>query len=365
MADKDTVQGCQRTFDSTFVSEGTMVAFPLCFPGVSAQIPADESRITAVDVAEDGTVCGGTSGVAAHLFMGWFRQATGGVVDMGQVSGGVDCVAVCCGTKKVIGCVNGAKGGSLIAQNMTGASGDLIQEWAWYRRPYKQLGGVADGERIVHAVRDSSRELVVGVTERHVFSVEFDSGKVEVLGEVNGVGRVGAGLDGGVYGWDEGDTLWRYDVSSRKLVRRVCQLPAGQWTNGPRCWAVDAATGTLYTADGAGSVFALSPADGLFWLIGRATLTPVSAMAVTLDGRVFGFCGEGVSRMFRWCPDDGGIGDVGSAVSVIERRRYGYQFADAAVGADGQIYFAENDDLGHLWVYFPAIRLQASGGVGD
>ena len=47
---------------------------------------------------------------------------------------------------------------------------------------------------------------------------------------------------------------------------------------------------------------------------------------------------------------------VGCAVSVLERRRYGYQFADAVVGRDGQLYFGEDDDLGHLWIYFPSIR---------
>ena len=34
----------------TFVKEGTMVAFPTCFPGASIPIPADESHITALDI---------------------------------------------------------------------------------------------------------------------------------------------------------------------------------------------------------------------------------------------------------------------------------------------------------------------------
>ena len=41
---------------------------------------------------------------------------------------------------------------------------------------------------------------------------------------------------------------------------------------------------------------------------------------------------------------------------VLERRRYGYVFGDAATGRDGQIIFGEDDDLGHLWLYFPSIR---------
>ena len=46
----------------TFVKEGTMVAFPTCFPGASTPIPADESHITALDITPDGIIYGGTSG---------------------------------------------------------------------------------------------------------------------------------------------------------------------------------------------------------------------------------------------------------------------------------------------------------------
>ncbi|MCK5732759.1 MAG: hypothetical protein KAI38_01125, partial [Candidatus Latescibacteria bacterium] len=51
----------------------------------------------------------------------------------------------------------------------------------------------------------------------------------------------------------------------------------------------------------------------------------------------------------------GEVTDLGVAVSVIERRRYGYTFGDAVVGRDGEIIFDEDDDLGHLWLYFPKI----------
>jgi hypothetical protein len=42
-------------------------------------------------------------------------------------------------------------------------------------------------------------------------------------------------------------------------------------------------------------------------------------------------------------------------VSVIQQRRYGYCFGDAVTGRDGEIIFGENDNLGHLWLYFPKI----------
>jgi hypothetical protein len=52
-----------------------------------------------------------------------------------------------------------------------------------------------------------------------------------------------------------------------------------------------------------------------------------------------------------------------TAVSVIERRRYGFLFSDAAIGRDGEIYFAEDDNLGHFWLYFPKIDAGAGAAV--
>ena len=40
----------------------------------------------------------------------------------------------------------------------------------------------------------------------------------------------------------------------------------------------------------------------------------------------------------------------------IKRRRYGCKFGDALAGRDGQIILDEDDDLGHLWLYFPRIQ---------
>ena len=61
----------------TFMKEGTMAAFPTCFPGASIPIPADESHITALDVSGDGMIYGGTSGRATHLFVGDISRGHG------------------------------------------------------------------------------------------------------------------------------------------------------------------------------------------------------------------------------------------------------------------------------------------------
>ena len=72
--------------------------------------------------------------------------------------------------------------------------------------------------------------------------------------------------------------------------------------------------------------------------------------------RLFGHCGDGIGRLFGYDPDAGEMTDTGVAASVFNRRRYGYVFGDAVIGRDGEIVFGEDDDLGHVWLYFPRIR---------
>ena len=62
------------------------------------------------------------------------------------------------------------------------------------------------------------------------------------------------------------------------------------------------------------------------------------------------------SNLFCYNPSTRDLSGIGVAASVIERRRNGYAFGDAVTGRDGQIIFGEDDDLGHLWLYFPKIQ---------
>jgi hypothetical protein len=90
--------------------------------------------------------------------------------------------------------------------------------------------------------------------------------------------------------------------------------------------------------------------------LGKTMLAPVYCMAATFDGRVFGSCGSGIAKMFCYDPRRREITNLGAAVSLFQRRRYGYVFGDAVTGRDGEIVFGEDDDGGHLWLYFPRIQ---------
>ena len=339
----------------TFMKEGTMVAFPTGFPGASVPIVPDESRITALDATPDGMIYGGTGGKRAHIFVGMFHGVTGMVFDMKAVDGATQCPAVCCGKKKLLACVNGSGGGRILTTGLQPLPFDLIQEWGFERPAFEDLGQPAAGEPILHAVADMSREKVVGITSRHVFTVDMDTPKPQIVGEVAGAGRLGVGSKGGVFGLDGATHVWRYDTSAKSLSRRAVALPDGAWGTAPLVWARHQGSGLLYTADGDGRLFSFDEERGFSSLIGRTPLAPVSAMAVTFDGRVFGFCGPELARMFCYDPRRGAVADLGVAASVIERRRYGYVFGDAVTGRDGEIIFGEDDDFGHVWLYFPKI----------
>jgi len=338
----------------TFVKEGTMVAFPTCFPGASTPIPADESHITALDITPEGIIYGGTSGRAVHLFVAMFHGVTGVVFDRGVVKSATRCTAVCCARNKFAACVNGPGGGRILTGGLQPLPFDLIQEWGFSRTPFQDLGKV-DGEPIVHAVGDSAKSTLVGITTKHLFTVQLETGKIDVLDELPGAGRVALGSKGGVFGQDGSDYLWRYDPASRRLQRRAVKLPSGAWNEAIVFWARDHRNGLLYTADNEGALFSFDEQGGFSGPLGKTMLAPVGPCAVTHDGRLFGFCGAEMAKMFSYHPAQKQVTNLGVAVSVLERRRYGYVFGDAVTGRDGQIIFGEDDDLGHFWLYFPKI----------
>ncbi len=344
-----------RIVHGAFVKEGTMVAFPMEFPGTTLPIPGNESHITSLDAGKDGLIYGGTSGRKVHLFVGMFHGATGIVFDMGVVEGADSCPAICCTEKGFVAALNGEAGGRLVTRNYQPLPFDLLQEWGFSRQPFVDMGVVAPGEEMVDAVADIPGRHVIGTTSNHLCLADPISHDVEVVEEIPGNGRIAVASGGGVIGAADGAHLWRFDLGDRCLDRNWVQLPEGIWEGGAQTWARDPRSGVLYTADGSGRLFSLDEGEGFSSELGRTDLTPVGPMAVTLDGRLFGVCGDGISRMFCYDPPAGEVRDLGVAVSVIQHRRYGYQFAAATVGRDGEIVFGEDDDQGHLWLYFPRI----------
>ncbi len=337
--------------DNSFTTEGLMVAFPTCMPGQSVPIPLDESRITALDVTPAGTVFGGTSGKRVHLFVADFRGESGLVFDLGVVNGADSCAAVCRGAGVLFAFVNGEQGGRAVSTRLMQPLRGFIQEWGINRSPMNDLGECFRGEPVVDAT--AAAQAVVGVTRNHLFTVDPKAAKIQEAGEAPG-SRIAVASGGSVVGFDGFTHLWSFDPTARALRRRAVALPAGSWSN-RAFWTRDGQSGLLYTADADGNLFSFD-GNSFSAPLGRAPLKPVGPMAVTLDGRLFGFCGEEIAKMFCFNPRNRAISTFGVAVSVMERRRYGYEFGAAVTGRDGEILFGENDNGGHLWLYFPRIQ---------
>lgn len=346
------IKAYEQELAHQFVREGTMVAFPMCLPGMTARITHDECRITALDIDSDGHVYGGTSGRQAHLFAGAFHDLTGVVLDVG-VAAGTSSVAVCCAKSRTLAFVNGAQGGRAIAIPKIELAQDWIQEWGLNPAVLQDLGECVPGEPVVHAICDPSRSTVIGITTGHLFTMDIESGKVTVIGQVSGRGHL-AMASSGVFGQDQGAQLWHFDLASSKIRRAAVDLPEGEWSGVLR-WARGGDADQLLTADASGQLFSFDGNKG-FRLIGKAHLAPVGPIAMTADGRLFGFCGAEMANLFCCDMISGHVNNLGVAASVFEQRRYGYQFSDAVIGRDGEIVFAEDDNDGHLWLYFPKIR---------
>jgi hypothetical protein len=347
------IKAYEKELAHQFVREGTMVAFPMCLPGMTRPITHDECRITALDIDSEGQIYGGTSGRQAHLFAAAFHDLTGVVLDVGVVTDGTSSVAVCSAKSRVLAFVNGARGGRVIAIPKIDLAQDWIQEWGLDPTVLQDLGECVPGEPVVHAICDESRKTVIGITTGHLFTVDVESGKVTVLGEIQGRGHLAMSRSG-VFGQDENRRLWRFDLASGKIRRAAVDLPEGEWT-APLRWARGGDPDQLLTADTAGRLFSFGENKG-FRSLGKTHLAQVGPMAITPDGRLFGFCGAEMANLFCCDTISASVSNLGVAASVLERRRYGYQFGDAVTGPDGEIVFGEDDNDGHLWLYFPKIK---------
>ncbi len=338
-----------------FIRQGTMLAFPTSFPGATVPIVLDESRITALDITPEGIVFGGTSGRRAHIFVGMFYGLSGMVFDMKTVDDADHCPAVCCGKKNLLACVNSpGRGGRIFLAPLQPLAPDLIEEWFIKRPAFSELGEAVPGEPIIHAVSDASLDTLVGVTSHHLFTVDFESGTIQTIGEVPGRGRLAVASEGCIVGQDGSTHLWTYTPQTRALRREAIRLPFGAWGEEPLIWS--RGPGRLYAADNSGHLFSYDSEGGFSSSLGKTMLVPVGPMAVTVDGRLFGFCGSGIAKMFCYDPGRKGVADLGAAASFFERRRYGFVFGDAVTGREGELIFGEDDDLGHVWLYFPRIQ---------
>jgi len=338
---------------AAFVREGIMVAMPLGFPGATTAIDPNDGRITALALRRDDwyeTIYGGTSGKRAHVFLGWLRGVTGVIVDLGGDGESTGTAGVASTRDLVVAAVNGPKGGRILSRQHPPISYDCIQEWTMDVHPLKVAGEVP-GARIEAIEANAAGTGVIGASTAGLFTWSPKGKKIEPGPDLAVIRLVRDGTgalfavsdDGGVWLISEGKT----GVRAKKLARL-----SGDFGRATACDA--GPDGGIFLAAVDGTVFHVGR-SGRVRKLGRTHLKPITCLAAVPDGRLFGFCGNEISNLFVYEPWKGKFRDLGVALSVLNRRRYGYEFSCAVTNRDGHVLFGEGDRGGHLWILFPSL----------
>jgi len=373
------LQNTEKYHHRGFVQEGTMVAMPLAFPGITTPIPADECAIVSLAMDSTRMVFGGTAGRAAHLFAAMTRGVTGVVHDLGVIPGAWACTSVMPARDRTIYlAASGADGGKIYRHPPVPWPYDCLQEWGFSRPGYTELAHPFADEGIAAAVLDDSRRTIYGVSDRTgtLFGFALDTSEVRRFGKVDAVHRFSRtiirDLRGSIYGTACNGSLWRFSPDEGALVDLETWIPCAagrEIHNRAEALALDPVTGVIYGSGSSdGFLFAFDPASGRLRSLGKPGVSPtIRCLTVGNDGRLFGICGgdDDIGHLFSYDPEDHALRDLGVPLSLFGVRAYGYVYGAAITGPDGEMFFGQAERMGHLWLYFPAIKVRRPAKDGE
>ena len=362
---KDTVQYHHRSF----IQDGTMVAMPLAFPGITTPIPADECATISLAIDDTGMIFGGTAGRAAHLFAAMTRGATGVVHDLGPVPGAAACTAVMpAEDRSVLLTTSGPDGGAIWRHPAVPWPYDCLQEWGFSRPGYTELARPFDDEGIACALFDEQRRTVCGLSERtgRFFVFDVASGETTDLGKVDPVHRFSRAIvadgDGRIYGTGCNGSLWRFDPDEGTIVDLDVCIPCAagrEIHNQADSFAYDPVANMIYGSGSAdGFLFAFDPVIVAVRSLGKPGVSPtIRCLTMGHDRRLFGVCGgdDDIGHVFYYDLAEDDLRDIGVPISLLGLRAYGYVFRAAITGRDGEIILGQAERMSHLWFYFPAV----------
>ena len=337
-----------RKAEPLFVTEGYFLALPPAFPGVSSPPALEDCRLIRLAGGKDGVVFAAAAGPDPLVFqfmpkapngyaLSW-RESGGEILGMDVLTlGGWEYLALLIGTGEELRLV--------LRQRVSASEG--IQEW-WAVLPDFKLemrlgpgtsASMAADPRPGHLlVADSSTLWTLRADP--VSGFEVTSCRPHAGGELLRLSP-------------ECVVLLDRRTGIVSLIENGEALSSRDLPELRGATAVSAAGGRMLWASPSGHIhawsFSLKSVDHL----GHIGLAPVSALAGLPDGRVYGFAGNEIAHWFRLDPGAAEARDLGVAVSVLSARRYGFEFSAILPGPGGELYCAENDRGGHLWLYLP------------
>lgn len=354
---------------SQFVTEGVLLAMPLCMAGVTQPPPAGETAINALTVTDDRRICIGTSGSRARVLVGRIHNESGAVRHVAAIDDAtsIDALIPVADASQDVWVIASGPGGSALWRCAAIVPRSLVQEWQRVASdgPAK-VCDLFSGTGVVHAI--ASDQITVGLnSDGAVFTIDAEGANVQIVGELGGPismrSRLVCDVSHRVWGADGDGRLWVYDPATGKVQVTDLSTPRGERPIEDVTWAVDAASGAIYgAANPGGSLFVLDPDQRTIEVIGQPSrFGAIGCLAAGHDGRVYGAAGtaDDIGHLFCFDPAERTLRNLGVAVSTLTERQYGYHFRSAAVGAGGEIYLGQHERVNHLWVWFP--HLPAGG----
>jgi len=337
-----------------FVSEGTFLALPPCFPGVSVSVEAAASRIHRLCLSPSGKfVYAATRGPDAHLIQFAPKGSFGYAVDLGCPCEEAEIIAVTArsgGEADELLTAMATPEGTRVVQMRAALLGHGIQEWHVVKSDIRLHWEFPEfWGRDLMLSPDGKKAALIGGGK--CLLLTWSENSLKIVREMvvsESIGRLfGRTING--FSWvDRIGCVWALDWEGkalRVLFSAENQLPA----------LVSPSDLGAVWVDGGGRVWEWLSDSREVLDRGWVSASPVQALCRLPDGRIYAFAGEGLSHWYVLEKGGDWARDLGVAVSTLSSRRYGFQFGDLLAGADGEIYAAENDFGGHLWIYFPPL----------
>lgn len=346
-----------------FVRHGSFVAMPLRFPNVSTGIPPASCHITNLCPALPGHswFFGTTAGETSHLFLAAPRAPYGYVLDLGAVPAldRIEGLAIM-GTHpfwELVAVAGNCDGRGVVFFTKAAFPKDGIQEWGFRRCPFEEIARIESGPIHDIAALPGTREhnRIVCLSDRGTVELDLDSGSQR---QHTGSGFPGIGMrkllssGGRLFVVDSRGTFWESPATAGSTELRRTRLRLHVAVPAAAVWATDGNRGVI-VGGGQGRLFHADLGTETVIELPKAPLAPVKCLAALPDGRLYGFCGDGIGRLFGWDGKAAETQDLGAVAAVQGARRYAYDFSCALVGDDGEIHFGEYDRDGHVWTYFP------------
>jgi len=334
-----------------FVNEGTFIALPPCFPGVSLPPPADETRVHRLFHSASGRdFFAVTRGPVPHLLQFRPKGTYGYALDLGTPGGATEITALLAHASPAapllhVACTSGS--GAAIYRSYSACLGHGIQEWHASLRPFQKVLELPVAS--INGMVEYGTQIFLWGEEAGFFlnrnCTQLALEKTVPLGSMHAVLKI----DGADHILNsEGEVLpilWdRMETGPAQRLSIPASTPL----------VLRAFPGGFVFADGEGRIFEWR--DGVFSERGRIPLAPVHALCRLRDGRIFASAGHEIAHWYVIDREGGWARDLGVPVSTLTTRRYGLQFSDLLVGSDGEILAAEDDRNGHLWIYFPPLN---------